>query len=379
MDQRPQKRGPSGPTTPKKAHSAAKNAPTCSRTLCSERRKNVQITIAGSSSDKPNFANTSFRSSVGNEITRKPLKSSPITTTSAKKPPYLDSKQKLSSQTKFDLSESSRNGYDNHGASSSVRPRKISHHNKSQMNNQNSPPARSVPLASRSSASGSSSNTMMRRKSLERESGSSSRERKITQKPSMNRPIISSQSTAKSVPECRNRRNSSSVRERAVVISELQPSVGSRSSSLSFSTSGSRSSDTVDFTSEEHGFRQLMDDDDMLRGYNMVGVAEMLFALERIEQDQEMTHEDLLALETSLFLGSLSLYDRHRDMRLDIDSMSYEELLALEERMGTVSTALSEDALSKCLRRSIYEGAPSEIDNAGLCDGGDEIKCSICQ
>ncbi|CAA0831926.1 RING/U-box superfamily protein [Striga hermonthica] len=330
MDQHPQKRGPSGPTTSKKAHSsAAKNPPTCSRTVCSERRTNVQITRAGSS-DKPKFANTSFRSSVGNDVTRKPLKSSPITKTSANKP-CLDSKRVLSSQAKFELSESS--------ASSSVRPRIISHRNKSQLNNQNSPPARSVPLASRTSASGSS-NPMVRRRSFERESGSSSRERKVTHTPSMSRPIIKSQSMAKSVPEFQNRRNDSSVRERAVVTSELpnselQPSVGSRSTSLSFSTSGSRSSDSVDFTSEEHGFTQLMDDD-MLRGYNMVGVAEMLFALERIEQDQEMTHEELLALETSLFLGSLSLYDRHRDMRLDIDSMSYEEEYVDGDEMGSL-------------------------------------------
>ncbi|KAL0823285.1 hypothetical protein Bca101_046962 [Brassica carinata] len=36
---------------------------------------------------------------------------------------------------------------------------------------------------------------------------------------------------------------------------------------------------------------------------------------------------------------------RFYDMRLDIDNMSYEELLALGDKMGTVSTALSEEAL----------------------------------
>lgn len=34
--------------------------------------------------------------------------------------------------------------------------------------------------------------------------------------------------------------------------------------------------------------------------------------------------QQILALETSLFLSGLNLYDQHRDMRLDIDNMSYE-------------------------------------------------------
>lgn len=79
------------------------------------------------------------------------------------------------------------------------------------------------------------------------------------------------------------------------------------------------------------------------------------------------------------------MFDQHRDMRLDIDNMTYEvcisiclffffvlifsfllmlvlrdlgrfdqELLALEERIGNVSTGLSEDLLSKCLTESVF-------------------------
>ncbi|KAG8043065.1 hypothetical protein GUJ93_ZPchr0305g33726 [Zizania palustris] len=65
--------------------------------------------------------------------------------------------------------------------------------------------------------------------------------------------------------------------------------------------------------------------------------------------------------------------DRHRGMRMDIDGMSYEELLALGERIGTVSTGLSEDALSKCLNRSMYTPTTPGTDED--CDR----KCSICQ
>ncbi|KAL2584161.1 hypothetical protein AAZX31_14G122200 [Glycine max] len=110
--------------------------------------------------------------------------------------------------------------------------------------------------------------------------------------------------------------------------------------------------------------------------YNMGGIAEVLLALERIEQDAELTHEQILLLETNLFLNGLNFYDHHRGMRLDIDNMSYEELLALEERMGTVSTALPEEAFAECLKRSIYQSAYThECCN----EDKDDIKCCICQ
>lgn len=83
-----------------------------------------------------------------------------------------------------------------------------------------------------------------------------------------------------------------------------------------------------------------------LQRYNMDGVAQVLLALERIEQDEEL---------------------------------SYEELLALEERIGSVSTALPEEELSKCLRRNIYQGMASETETLEADEDGDDIKCSICQ
>ncbi|KAJ8442801.1 hypothetical protein Cgig2_016267 [Carnegiea gigantea] len=62
---------------------------------------------------------------------------------------------------------------------------------------------------------------------------------------------------------------------------------------------------------------------DGLRQYNLDGIAEILLALERIEQEEEPT---------------------------------YEELLALEERIGTVSTGVPEEDLRKCLKRTTYHG-----------------------
>lgn len=59
--------------------------------------------------------------------------------------------------------------------------------------------------------------------------------------------------------------------------------------------------------------------------------------------------------------------------------IQWQELLALEERMGSVSTALTEDDLLKCLKRSIYQSIPPE--GAGLVSSGDkdDMICSICQ
>ncbi|CAH8357442.1 unnamed protein product [Eruca vesicaria subsp. sativa] len=123
--------------------------------------------------------------------------------------------------------------------------------------------------------------------------------------------------------------------------------------------------------------RSLVSQDGFSR-YNINGIAEVLLALERIEHDQELTYERLASLETSLFSsGMIRFYDEHRDMRLDIDNMSYEELLALGDKMGTVTTALSEEALSKSLQKSIYQDKDENGPNSLNKD--DDIKCSICQ
>ncbi|PKA49470.1 E3 ubiquitin ligase BIG BROTHER [Apostasia shenzhenica] len=112
------------------------------------------------------------------------------------------------------------------------------------------------------------------------------------------------------------------------------------------------------------------------RSISLSECAQVLLAFERIEQN-DLTYEELVVLEANLLSGWLNFYDQHRDLRLDIDNMSYEELLELEEKMGTVSTALSEEALSKCLKISTYRPSFSfpGIPLHGDCD----TKCSICQ
>uniref|UniRef100_A0A1D1Y0M2 RING-type E3 ubiquitin transferase n=1 Tax=Anthurium amnicola TaxID=1678845 RepID=A0A1D1Y0M2_9ARAE len=80
--------------------------------------------------------------------------------------------------------------------------------------------------------------------------------------------------------------------------------------------------------------------------------------------------EGVLMMDQSTFYDSVNL-DQHRDMRLDIDNMSYEELLALEERIGNVNTGLSEDVMSKCVMKTIY-------CSSDLIQDLEEQSCVIC-
>ncbi|CAA3020929.1 probable E3 ubiquitin- ligase HIP1 [Olea europaea subsp. europaea] len=64
--------------------------------------------------------------------------------------------------------------------------------------------------------------------------------------------------------------------------------------------------------------------------------------------------------------------DHHRDMRLDIDHMSYEELLALGEQIGSVVTGLSEEAIRRNLKVGTFGSSATCAEQ--------EIKfCVICQ
>ncbi|KAL5569294.1 hypothetical protein UlMin_025869 [Ulmus minor] len=71
----------------------------------------------------------------------------------------------------------------------------------------------------------------------------------------------------------------------------------------------------------------------------------------------------------TLVNGPRSMFDQYQDMRLDVDNMTYEELLALGERIGTVSTGLSNDIVSECVVEITYPF--SDFDQQ-------EARCSIC-
>ncbi|OEL15919.1 hypothetical protein BAE44_0023061 [Dichanthelium oligosanthes] len=67
-----------------------------------------------------------------------------------------------------------------------------------------------------------------------------------------------------------------------------------------------------------------------------------------------------------------SLDDSDEYWHFDMDG-SEEELLALGERIGTVSTGLSDGALSECLKRSLYVPTTTTSHEDG------DLKCIICQ
>ncbi|XP_052178924.1 probable E3 ubiquitin-protein ligase ZFP1 isoform X2 [Diospyros lotus] len=72
--------------------------------------------------------------------------------------------------------------------------------------------------------------------------------------------------------------------------------------------------------------------------------------------------------------------DHHRDMRLDIDHMSYEELLALGERIGNVVTGLSEETILSHLktRMHIPPATTLNLEEPASVDLETDF-CAICQ
>ncbi|CAK9135286.1 unnamed protein product [Ilex paraguariensis] len=72
--------------------------------------------------------------------------------------------------------------------------------------------------------------------------------------------------------------------------------------------------------------------------------------------------------------------DHHRDMRLDIDHMSYEELLALGERIGTVGTGLVEETITSYLKTRTFSSSKTCSKQEQAAHGDQEIDfCVICQ
>ncbi|GJM93633.1 hypothetical protein PR202_ga10203 [Eleusine coracana subsp. coracana] len=74
-----------------------------------------------------------------------------------------------------------------------------------------------------------------------------------------------------------------------------------------------------------------------------------------------------------------NVVDEHRDMRLDIDSMTYEELLALEERIGDVNTGLTKSHIVDKLRTSFYMPGTSGVADQSSKSSLESDACIICQ
>ncbi|XP_047328148.1 uncharacterized protein LOC124931669 [Impatiens glandulifera] len=87
---------------------------------------------------------------------------------------------------------------------------------------------------------------------------------------------------------------------------------------------------------------------------------------------------EMMMLQGRLLMGARAGgLDQYRDWRLDVDRMSYEELLELGDRIGYVNTGLKEDDIVTCLRKiniSEFEDLSTEYSSTVI-----DHKCSICQ
>ncbi|KAK9072775.1 hypothetical protein SSX86_009210 [Deinandra increscens subsp. villosa] len=89
-------------------------------------------------------------------------------------------------------------------------------------------------------------------------------------------------------------------------------------------------------------------------------------SLSRVNFHDRPPREGLMIVDRSASYGSRNPFDQHRDMRLDIDDMSYEDLLALGERIGSVGTGLSDHLISMCIQESIYCSS-DQMQEEGTC------------
>ncbi|XP_019167512.1 PREDICTED: uncharacterized protein LOC109163205 [Ipomoea nil] len=85
---------------------------------------------------------------------------------------------------------------------------------------------------------------------------------------------------------------------------------------------------------------------------------------------------EIVMLQNSLMGGRLDGLDRYRDLRLDVDSMSYEELLELGDRIGHVNTGLREDEIARCVQKTEL---PFLTNRRSHVPTEMEKKCSVCQ
>ncbi|XP_010500194.1 PREDICTED: probable E3 ubiquitin-protein ligase RHG1A [Camelina sativa] len=120
-----------------------------------------------------------------------------------------------------------------------------------------------------------------------------------------------------------------------------------------------------------------------LRGRSRTASSEMRNVLEQMRRGGNLRLEDVML--QSMVRSVADLHDRHRDMRLDVDNMTYEELLSLEERIGDVCTGLNEETISNRLKKQKYNsstGAPQEVEPCCVCqeeyNEGEELGILEC-
>ncbi|KAE8695104.1 Caffeoyl-CoA O-methyltransferase 1 [Hibiscus syriacus] len=97
-------------------------------------------------------------------------------------------------------------------------------------------------------------------------------------------------------------------------------------------------------------------------------ISEFRNAFRLVPMPAGLRQEDVMVFEGSYLYGIPEVPDMLEDMRFDVDNMSYEELLELEEQIGNVCTGLSEETiLANLTRRNYQSGPPGEIEPCCIC------------
>ncbi|CAN6891696.1 unnamed protein product [Brassica oleracea] len=107
------------------------------------------------------------------------------------------------------------------------------------------------------------------------------------------------------------------------------------------------------------------------RGRSRPSASEIRNVLDHMRRTGNLRVEDFMILNQTMMLGVADFHDRYRDMRLDVDDMTYEELLSLEERIGDVCTGLNEETISNRLKQRKY--------NSGTKSTQEVEPCCVCQ
>ncbi|KAL0406762.1 UNVERIFIED_CONTAM: putative E3 ubiquitin-protein ligase ZFP1 [Sesamum latifolium] len=93
-----------------------------------------------------------------------------------------------------------------------------------------------------------------------------------------------------------------------------------------------------------------------------------------------LPEDEVAVLEIPGYHGAGDSIDQHRDMRLDIDHMSYEELLALGEQIGNVGTGLSEEFIRNNLKIRTFTSSTADLNlEDDTCLDQQIDFCVICQ
>ncbi|KAL6848668.1 hypothetical protein ACP4OV_021251 [Aristida adscensionis] len=92
-----------------------------------------------------------------------------------------------------------------------------------------------------------------------------------------------------------------------------------------------------------------------------------------------MPYQNATVMNRSRIYEAVNVFDEHRDMRLDVDNMTYEELVALEEHIGDVKTGLTESYIQENLKSSFYVPGAAHMSDQSTELSTENDACIICQ